>query len=345
MADTEDQEFDESFKGFGEDPAPVTPPVSPVAADDPAKPDDNKSAETPPATPVVPAPEDPKPPEEPKKDDEPVTPPVEPPKKEEEVTPPAVDEKKPKEVVEPPKAPETPLPPPVPEEAKPLTKDDVTSIIQDIRTEERSSGQVLEATTNEVLEAYYPDGLSNVLVDQASGKELKMPQDVVDVTNGDMTIEAAAQWLMNEQYKLDQDINKIKSDAKAIAETTIKFKQDSVDVLTRYAPVFKAYPKIQERVWNEYSKLVKSDKEKGVVLSAPDMREFYDMVLEPYRLAFEHQSNQSGTVATPPAEETPPPATPNAEDRLDEGGDGGTTAVDDPNDFAQQVSKELAKGE
>lgn len=329
MADTEDQEFDDSFKGFGEDPAPVTPPTDPA---------------TPPATPPAAAeppktdPEPPKPAEEPKKDEEPATPPVKP-KKPEEGTPPADPAKKPEEGAKPPETPETPPAPP--EEPKPLTKDDVTSIIRDIKTEERTSGQALEETTKDVLSAYYPDGLSNVLVDEKSGKELRTPQDVVDATGGQMPMEEAAQWLMNEQYKLDQDVNKIRSDAKAIAETTLKFKQDGVDVLTRYEPIFKAYPQLQEKIWKQYNKMVKADVDKGVVLSAPDMREFYDTVLEPYRLAFEYQSGQPGTAPTAPA--TPPPAAPGADDRLDEGGDGGTTVPDDPNDFAQQVSKELAK--
>lgn len=336
MADTEDQEFDESFKGFGED-KPATPPVTPPA--DPA---------TPPATPPVvppaepPKAEEPKPAEEPKKDDEPATPPEDPDKKETPATPPADPAKKPEEGAKPPETPETPPAPPAPEEAKPLTKDDVTGIIRDLRTEERTVGQALEETTNDVLEAYYPDGLSNVLVDEKSGKELKTPQDVVDASGGEMTTEAAAQWLMNEQYKLDQSVAQIRDDAKKIAETTLKFKQDGVDVLQRYDPVFKAYPKLQQKVWDQYKKLVKADEAKGVVLSAPDMREFYDIVLEPYRLAVEYQTGQPATA--PVASDTPPaPPTPGADDRLDEGGDGGTTAPDDPNDFAQQVSKELAK--
>lgn len=327
MSDTEDQEFDESFKGFGDDPAPVTPP----ATDPPATP--------PPAAAEPPKADPPKPAEEPKKDD--ATPSEKPKEGEEGATPPADPAKKPEEGAEPPKDPETP---PAPEESKPLSKEDVTAIIRDIRTEERTSGQALEETTKEVLEAYYPDGLSNTLVDQTSGKELRTPQDVVDATNGEMNMEQAAQWLMNEQFKLDQQVTKIKSDAKEIAETTLKFKQDSVDVLTRYEPIFKAYPQIQEKIWKQYSKLIKADEAKGVVLSAPDMREFYDTVLEPYRMAYEYQSGQSATNPTAPA--TPPapePPKPGADDRLDEGGDGGVTAPNDPNDFAQQVSKELAK--
>lgn len=333
MTDTEDQEFDESFKGFGEDPAPVTPPTDPA---------------TPPATPPVvvepPKVDPPKPVEEPKKDEKPETPPAEPPKKEgEEATPPTDPTKKPEETPKPPETPETPPTPP--EEPKPLTLDDVKSVISEVRTEERISGQALETATKDVLEAYYPEGLSNVLTD-TSGKELKSPQDVVDASGGKMSMDEAAQWLMNEQFKLDQDVAKIKADAENIAKTTLKFKQDGVDVLTRYEPVFKMYPQLQQKVWNEYKKLVKADEAKNVILSAPDMREFYDIVLEPYRLAVEYQTGKPGTAAipaeTPPA--APAPPTPSAEDRLDDSGDGGTTAPNDPNDFAQQVSKELAKG-
>lgn len=325
MSDVDhDEEFDKSFEGFGEDPATVTPPATPPA-DDPANP-------TPPAEP-------PKPAEEPKKDD--ATPPAEPPKKEEEVTPPADPAKKPEEGAEPPKAPETP---PAPEEPKPLTKEDVTSIIQNIRTEERTSSQALEETTKDVLEAYYPDGLSNVLVDQTTGKELKSPQDVVDVTNGAMTMEQAAQWLMNEQFKLDQDVSKIKNQAKEIAETTINFKRDSMAVLQKYDPLFKWQPHLQKKAFDLMMKQVKADEQKGVILSAPDVIDLYDTYLEPYMKAYEFSQGQSATNPTaPPAPATPPPATPGADDRLDEGGDGGATAPDDPNDFAQQVGKELAK--
>lgn len=324
MADTEDETFDKAFEGFGEDGGTpsVTPPAEP-SKDDP----------TPPA-PVAADPEESK--EEEKKN--------EPAESAEDTTPSeAKDEgidKKPEEEAKPSEAPAAPV---AEEEPKPLTEEALRNIINDVRVEERTSVQAIEVATEEVLEAYYPDGLSNVLRDQNTGKELRTPQDVVDVTNGEMTIDEAAQWLMNEQYKLDQDVAKIKDDARKIAETTVKFKQDGITVLQKYEPLFKAYPTIQEKVWSHYSGLVKDDKDKGVILSAPDMMKFYDDFLEPYRLAYEHGQKQSATAPTAP-EPTPEPATPSADDRLDEGGDGGPAPVDDPTDFAQQVTKELAKG-
>lgn len=316
MADTEDQEFDEAFKGFGEDksPSPVTPPAESTK-------------------------EEPKPPEtteEPKPDE--TTPPVETPKPKE-TTSPADDEEKTKEGAESSNTPEET--PAATEEPKSITKDDLKSLLSEVRTEERTSSQVLEETTKEVLEAYYPDGLSNVLRD-TNGKELRTPQDVVDASNGEMSMEEAAQWLMNEQYKLDKEVASIKDDAKKVAETTLNFKRDSIAALQKYEPLFKAYPALQQKTFDKLMKQVKTDKEKGVILSAPDVMEHYDDYLEPYQMAYEHQTKQSATnpVAPPETASAPKPST---DDRLDEGGDGGTTAPNDPNDFAQQVNKELAK--
>lgn len=324
MADTAEDDFDKAFEGFGEEPTTgVTPPVA--------------EPPTPPAQPGAAA-------EPPKADEPPVTPPAQEPKKDDETppaTPPADPAKKPEEGAEPPKAPETP---PAPEEPKPLTEESVTSIIRNIRTEERASEKELQNTTNEVMEAYYPEGLSNVLVDQQSGKELRTPQDVVDASGGELSNEEAAQWLMNEQFKLDKQISDIKADATKIAETTVNFKRDSVAALQKYEPLFKAYPHLQKKSFELLMKQVKADTDKGVILAAPDVMDLYDTYLEPYQQAYEYSTKQPAT-NPPAASATPPaPAAPGAEDRLDEGGDGGQSAPDDPNDFAQQVTKELAKG-
>jgi hypothetical protein len=68
--------------------------------------------------------------------------------------------------------------------------------------------------------------------------------------------------------------------------------------------------------------------------------EHYDDYLEPYQQAFEYSFKQPATNSTDPE-----PPKPTAEDRMDISGDGGASDdSDDPNDFAQQVSKQLAKG-
>ncbi len=314
MADTDD-DFTKAFDGFGEDEQPVKPDVV-VPKEEPKEDEPTNGAED------KPTPETSKKPETP-----------------EEIPSTPTDEKK--EVGEP-KPPETPEAPSPPEPAQPLTKDDVTAIISNLRSEERNSGREVETTTQEVLEAYYPEGLSNTLIDEKSGKELKTPADVVAASGDSMTIEDAAQWLMNEQYKLDQQVNNIKNQAKEIAETTVNFKRDAVAAVQKYEPLFKAYPYLQQKVYDKLMKQVKVDKDKNVVLSAPDVLEHYDDYLEPYQQAFEFANNKPATNPTAPT--TPEPPKPTAEDRMDVAGDGGVTKPNDPNDFAQQVSKELAKG-
>jgi hypothetical protein len=302
--------------------------------------DDGKKPEPPKADPATPPAADASKVEEPKKD-EPAKP--EDSKEEEPATPPTDPTKKAEEDPANPKAPEAPQ---TPEEPKPLTKEDVTGIIQNIQTQERTSTRELENTTKDVLDAYYPEGLSNVLIDQTTGRELRTPADVVAVTNGSMTTEEAAQWLMNEQWKLDQSVGEIRKDAERIAETTINFKRDSIAALQKYEPLFKAYPQLQSKVFDKLMQGVKADEKKGVILSAPDVMDHYDFYLEPYQKAFEFSKGQSATnpVPAPGAAETPPAPKPSAEDRMDEGGDGSPSKVDDPNDFAQQVKKELAGG-
>lgn len=296
--------------------------VTPAAADELEKP-------TPPAPadPVEEPKNDPgKPAEDPEKKEEPAAPtnPAEPPKED-------------------PAAPETPETPEEPAAPTPLTEEGVRKLLDEARLEERNSGQSLQTATQEVMEAYYPEGLSNVLVDQSTGKELRTPKDVVDASGGDMNMEEAAQWLLNEQFKLDNSINDIKKRAEAIAETTVTFKRDAVAALTKYQPLFTKYPQLQEKAFNLMMRQVEEDKTKGVILKAPDVLEFYDDYLEPYQKAYEFSTNQPPTNPTP-APVTPPPATPGIDDRLDIGGDGGQSPVDDPNDFAQQVTKELSKG-
>lgn len=318
-----EDEFDKAFEGFGED----------KPAEEPKKTDDTPKSDEPKKTDEAPK-------EEPKKDDKP----AEEPKKDEEKPAddkPADDGKKQDDTTEKPVDGEKPN---EQEEPKPLTKEDVADLISNMRAEDRTSARALEDQTQSVLEAYYPDGLSNVLIDQNTGKELRTPQDVVDASGGSMTIEEASQWLMNEQYALDSNIAKIKDDAKKIAETTLNFKRDATLALQKYEPLFKWKPSLQNKVYGLLMQQVKSDVDKGVIISSPDVMAHYDLYLEPYQREFELSQGQPATnPVTPPA--APEPPKPTADDRLDENGDGGaSTEVDDPNDFAQQVKKELSRG-
>lgn len=232
-------------------------------------------------------------------------------------------------------------------EVVPLTKNDIESVVSNLLSTERDSAKQLESVTNDVIEAYYPDGLTNILVDESTGKKLLSPADVVEASGGTMTIEEANQWMLNEQFKLNSQVANIKEQARKIAETTISFKRDAVAAVQKYEPLFKARPELQEKVYKRLMEQVEIDSKKGVILKAPDVMDHYDFYLEPYQQEFERSNGTPATNPVPP--QTPPPAAPPAKpginDRLDETGDGGhTNEIDDPNDFAQQTRKELARG-
>lgn len=246
--------------------------------------------------------------------------------------------------------------PPVSDEEKPeekpaiLTKEDLQTAISDIRDQERSSAKEIDELTEEVLSKYYPEGLSNVLVDEKTGKELRTPQDVVDASGGEMSLEEAWKWLTNEQHKLDTTINDVKKEARKVAETNANFNIGVERVISKYKPVFDAFKdqKIQERVYKAYMKQVKIDEGKELVLSAPDIEDFYDLVMEPYLLAYGNMQTQQASQGQPaPVQSTDPApqipdAKPSIEDRLDESGDGvsgGGDAGADPNNPDESLNK------
>lgn len=283
-------------------------------------------------------PETPESPEEPKKAEEEETNP-------EEETPDGESDDKPAEKKAQPATPsaeEEPEDTPK-EEPKPLTEEGVLRLMNQAREEERNSTKEVEAAIDEVIEEYHPDGLSNVLVDERTGKELKTPQDVVEASDGEMSTEEAANWLLNKQHELNSKVNAIREEAKVLAENTLTFKRDMDTVLQKYEPLFKKYPHLQKETFDMYFENVQTTKDGKYIAKLPDMIKFYDFTLNPYRMAMELGTQQPATAATEsPKEEKP--AEPTAEDRMDITGDGGDSPVDDPNDFGQQVKKELAKG-
>lgn len=221
------------------------------------------------------------------------------------------------------------------EAAKPLTADEVRTILADIDTQKRDNDKALADAEQDVIKAYYPDGLPTVLIDEGTGKELRSAQDVVDAAaaqGNEMTIDQAAQWLMKEQATFDKNMADIKQSAKDLAETNYNFKQGIIKVTTDYKDIFEKYPALQAKVYNNYMKAVKIDEKKDLVLTAPDIEDYYRDFMEPYVMAFGYQPKAAPTAAPAPVATPAAPAIPEskqtAADRMDIGGDAGTGGGD-----------------
>lgn len=291
---------------------------------------------------VADAPAEPTAPEAPKPEEAPTEPP------QGEPTPPAPEVQ--------PQKPETPGAPSEPRQeeaapAKPLTAEDVSRLLSEERAREHDEAKSLDQMEKDVLAAYYPQGLSNVLLDEKSGREIRTPQDVVELSNGTMSTEEAAQWLMNEQYKLDAKIAEIKGSARELAEVNNNFRSGATRVLDQYKPIFDKYPALQQKVYSNYMKQVKVDDKKDLVLSAPDIEDYYRDFMEPYVMAFGFSQQQVAAAApAPPAGAPAAPAAPGAPaipdaprqtaaDRMDVSGDGGVSDEADPSDPNDSLSK------
>lgn len=245
-----------------------------------------------------------------------------------------------------PAAPATPPAEPAKPETKPLTAEEVRQIIAERDDQTRSAAKAVDEEEQQILRTYYPQGLSNVLVDEKSGREIRTPQDVVELSGGEMTVEEAAQWLMNEQTKLDRSIADIKQSARELAETNYNFKEGATRVMTKYAPIFDKYPALQRKIYDGYMKQVKMDNEKDLILSAPDIEDYYATVMEPYVMAFNYSQKGATAPAAPAAPSAGQPKIPEskqtAADRLDITGDGGSGGGDnapDPNDPEANLNK------
>lgn len=225
---------------------------------------------------------------------------------------------------------------------EPLTMDKMRSLVSDIRREERESSKIMDELTNEVVEKFYPDGLSTEVVD-ANGNVYATPADVVravEESGQEITMEEASQWLMNEKFKKEKEIAEIRQSAQEVAEVNRNFRDGAERVLQKYDKIFEAYPELQQKVYKNYMKTVKIDGERDLVLSAPDIEEYYDDILEPYRLAFEFsQQNQPAHTQQEASKgegkvEKPAEEKQTYNDRLDETGDGGVDndTKPDPND-------------
>lgn len=211
---------------------------------------------------------------------------------------------------------------PLKEEPKGITLDDIKTVINEVRDTERDSFKSVQSLKEEILSVYLPDGMPKVVTDE-DGNEFHTPQDVIkwaEKQGEEVSYEQAHQWLMNEEYKLQKKAREWEDNAQQLAEVNANFRNGGVRVLEQYGNLFDKKPGLQQKVYKNYMKAVKWDEEKGIILSAPDIEEYYADYLEPYLAVHSEELSQAPAVTPPPVEE---PKGPTIEDRMDEDGDGG----------------------
>jgi len=170
---------------------------------------------------------------------------------------------------------------------KHTTKDDIKEALREMEQEKELSAENRNELRSEVIKEMFPDGIDKKLYDSA-GDEIKGIDDVTKLINpktGDyFTDEEAAQWLMDSNKKLNDDVAQLEAYADEIVDTNISLKDGADRVAELYGDVLEQFPEVADKLLDAYSRTLQKDEKTGIITKAPvDVVEFYAMALAPYK--------------------------------------------------------------
>lgn len=167
--------------------------------------------------------------------------------------------------------------------------------VETIATDVRQQMFVKTQAVNGVDKQYF-DGKDNekyVLVDgkptlaDADLDPIRNIEDVMKLTdprtNEAFTAEAAAQFLMAAQQKMNQNIDDMNKDISRIAEANVDLKDQADSIDYQYGELLKEMPELRDQLWTEYSNTLVKDPKTGIVTGIPvSLERFYEIALQPY---------------------------------------------------------------
>lgn len=198
-------------------------------------------------------------------------------------------------------APETPEPEtPAPEEKS--QKDILKEALKELEKESGEATAAKSQLKEKVLERLYPEGIDRQLRD-ADGDPINGIEDLTKLINPDtddyFTEDEAGSWLLRNQQKLNQDIEKMERQAESIAEVDLNLRTSAERVEKLYGDFFKENPEVYERITQAYNKTIVRDPNSGLVIDTPvELEDFYETALNGYIQAQDIQKQQAAAEAT-----------------------------------------------
>lgn len=193
---------------------------------------------------------------------------------------------------------------PAPETPAPEDKSQKELIKEALRELEKESGEataVKSQLRDKVLERLYPEGIDRQLRD-ADGDPINGIDDLTKLINPEtddyFTEDEAGSWLLRNQQKLNQDIEKMERQAEAIAEMDINLRTSADRVEQLYGDFFRDNPEVYERITQAYNKTIVRDPQSGLVIDMPvEIEDFYEAALSGYMQAQDVQKQQAAAEA------------------------------------------------
>ncbi|HWT40067.1 MAG TPA: hypothetical protein VN081_02245 [Dongiaceae bacterium] len=187
-------------------------------------------------------------------------------------------------------------------EPKPLTADDLNKALDARDQQVKFDAERYKTIESEVAKDLYPNGFDTTLKDEA-GHVIANAADYKQYIDPNATTEEAERVIMNEQARLNGEIQQAKNFIAEKAELKHSMENDAVRVFNKYKDFFLKYPDVQPKIAASYYKTLKI--QGTTIMDAPQsLEDFYDFAMEPYL------KNLPQTAPAAPA--TPAPATPPA---------------------------------
>lgn len=163
------------------------------------------------------------------------------------------------------------------------TKRAIKEALQEIETDRSSRLNQVEAVKKEAMEKLYPNGVDRQLRD-SDGDPITGIDDLTKLinpkTNDYFTEEEAGRWLLENQQRLNREVEQVERYVEKVAEVNVNLTEGAKRVHDKYADILKDEP-TRRRILGAYERTLVRDPETNVVINAPvDIEEFFDIALE-----------------------------------------------------------------
>lgn len=176
-----------------------------------------------------------------------------------------------------------------------LSVDDIKKVLDERDAQAVFEKKRYQEINTEVSSDLYPNGFETTLKDE-KGNVIATAEDYKTYIDPNATLEDAQRIIMNEQARLNKEIQQAKDFIAEKAELKNTMENEAVIVFKKYKDYFLKNPDMQVKIANNYRKTLKLLN--NTIVEAPlGLEEFYDFAMKPYVDSLANQPAATTTTA------------------------------------------------
>lgn len=193
-----------------------------------------------------------------------------------------------------------------------ISVDDFKKVLDERDAQVAFDKKRYQEINTEVTSDLYPNGFDTTLKDE-KGNVILTAEDYKTYIDPNATIEDAQRIIMNEQSRLNKEVQQAKDFVAEKAELKNTMENEAVIVFKKYKDYFLKNPDMQVKIANSYRKTLKLLN--NTIIEAPlGLEEFYDFAMQPY---IDNLQKTTTTTTVAPVETPPEPKEKISDERLD----------------------------